>query len=530
VVLSLASPVAGDFVGDGAIVVEGTVTPPDSAVFVAGRSVVPDASGAFRVDLPFPSDVRATLVDVQAADAATRARALVPVFSGADPRETTTWGVDALLTPEGLDAFEPAIEAGIAASGWEASLLASLSPIENATFGLVPTAVTSESVDVALDADPDGVGLRVTVTGLTLASDLTVGGATYPIALRVDAIVLGGQALPRLDAGGLLTLEVPDVTVDLGTIGLTLNGTALPDWLAAVLLQPTADLVSGLADGLAGGVLAQLDGVALGGPFATEVPVGDATLGVRWVEVSVSADGVGLGATLALDAPAPESMPDGRRRLPPATPSGLAYDVGFAIDEGMLSVLLDEGLGDALAFDLPLAGPTGEILGSGVRALPGGDQVPGDAEGFCLSLHGGMDRVVRMEEGTGTPLARVWVPDLAVDLQVVRAGACAPWLETAVSLSLDLEVSGTVVAARPVIHAVHVRSYGAEGARWDDTAVAVADLVGGLVGLVAGQLRFDLADLAGPSGAGLVGSVVAVEPVEGAGWGVFLDLSAPTVR
>jgi hypothetical protein len=196
----------------------------------------------------------------------------------------------------------------------------------------------------------------------------------------------------------------------------------------------------------------------------------------------------------------------------------------------MLGVLLDAGLGDALAFDLPLAGPTGEILGAGLRALPGGEQVPPDAEGFCLSLHGGEHRVVRMEQGTGTPLARVWLPDLAVDLQVMRGGVCGPWLATAVSASLDLDVDGTRVAARPAIHAVHVLAYAAEGARWDETAVAVADLVDGLVGLAAGQLAFDLADLGGPTGPGLVGTVVAVEPVEGSGWGVFLDLAAPPAR
>ncbi len=525
--LTLDSPTYGAFLDDAPVVIEGSVLPADAQLIVAGRSVRADRHGRFRVEVPFPADQRAYVAEVWAMDGDARQHVLVPVFDGTDPRASDPGALTGLLTPSGLDALEPLIADQIDAIGIEDQLLAGLPSVETGFFSFVPSSVTSNGAEVDLSPGEGDVGLVVTLRDLAIVSDITVAGFTFPLEVSLATVSLGGRAQPGVDDAGMLSLALTDATVELADPGIAALGFDMPDWLADLLLDPIAQLLTAVADGLGDAVLSQIPAFELGGPFAFEIDLLGTPLAARLVEVGASTDGLDLGVTVASGGPAADTLPEGLAPLTPTTPSGKDYQLGLAVHEGLVNTLLDDTLAGFLDIDLPLTGVTAEILGGGIRSLPGGDQLPGDSEGYCIGLHAGDARVIRMEEGVGAPLARVWMPDVDVDLQTIQGGACTPWLSANVVATVSLVLSGTTVRADFDILEVHVTDYGAEGVRWDETGTALATVVEGLAGLLAGQLSFDLGDLAGGGlgGLPLSPSVVAVEPLDDDGrWGIYLDV------
>ncbi len=525
--LTLDSPTYGSFLDDAPVLIEGTVVPADAQLVVAGRSVRADRHGHFRVEVPFPADQRAYVAEVWAMDGDAREHLLVPVFDGTDPRAADPGAITGLLTPTGLDALEPLIADQIDALGIEDQLLAGLPAIETGFFSVVPSAVTSSGAAVDLSPGDGDVGLVVTLQDLAIVSDITVAGFDFPLEVSLATVSLGGRAQPDVDAEGMLSLVLTDATVELADPGIAALGFDMPTWLADLLLDPIAQLLSGVADGLGDAILGQIPAIELGGPFAFDTDLLGTQLSARLVEVGASPDGLGLGITVATGGPAADALPDDLAPLSTTTPSGKGYQLGLAVHEGLVNTLLDDTLASFLDIDLPLTGATAEILGGGIRSLPGGDQLPGDSEGYCIGLHAGDARVIRMEEGTGEPLARVWMPDVNVDLQTIQGGSCTPWLSANVFATVDLVLSGTTVRADFDILEVHVLDYGAQGVRWDETGTALATVVEGLAGLLAGQLSFDLGDLAGGGLGGLPVSptIVSVEPLDEDGrWGIYLDV------
>lgn len=525
--LTLDSPTYGAFLADSPVVIEGSVLPADAQLVVAGRSVRPDRQGRFRVEVPFPTGQRAYVAEVWAMDGDARQHVLVPVFDGTDPRVSDPGALTGLFTPLGLDALEPLIADQIDALGIEDQLLAGLPALETGFFSFVPSSVTSNGAEVDLSPGDGDVGLVVTIRDLAIVSDITVAGFSFPLEVSLETVSLGGRAQPEVDAAGMLSLVLTDATVALADPGIAALGFDMPTWLADLLLDPVAQLLSGVADGLGDALLGQIPAIELGGPFAFDVDLLGTQLSARLVDVGASPEGLDLGITVATGGPAADTLPDDLAPLAPTTPSGKDYQLGLAVHEGLVNTLLDDTLASFLDIDLPLTGVTAEILGGGIRSLPGGDQLPAESEGYCIGLHAGDARVIRMAEGTGAPLARVWMPDVDVDLQTIQGGACTPWLSANVFATVDLVLSGTTVRADFDILEVRVTDYAAEGASWDDTGNALATVVESLAGLLVGQLSFDLGDLAGGGLGGLALSpnIVSVEPLDDDGrWGVYLDV------
>ena len=58
--------------------------------------------------------------------------------------------------------------------------------------------------------------------------------------------------------------------------------------------------------------------------------------------------------------------------------------------------------------------------------LPGGEDAPDDAEGWCLNINPGTASVVRMQEGLD-PLV-LYLPDMIVDIGVIRVLGKIGWL------------------------------------------------------------------------------------------------------
>lgn len=520
--LALTSPTYGAYLGDGAVVVEGVVTPATAQVLVNGISVRPDADGLFRTELAFPEGDRAFVVDVWALEMDEKVREIVPVFDDADPRELDPGAVQGLLTPTGLDAMEPLVAEQIAAIGWEDQLLAAIPPVETDWLTLTPTSLTATTA-VDLEPGETDVSLLLTLGEITLTSEVDVAGyLQFPVDITMS-VTVGAHASPSLE-DDMLGLTLADATVDIGEFGFAVSGYEVPDWIMDLLAEPIGDLVSYVADLAGDALLEQVGTLELAGPFAFEFDLGDTSLAARLVEVDASLDGVGLGATVAVDEDAADALPV-MAGLAPTTPSGSDYQLGFSVHEGMMNTVVDGTLASFLDIEMELVGSMAVVLDGAMEELPGGDELPEGREGWCLDLEVGDARVVRMVPGVGAPLAQAWMPDVQVDIEVMRDGNCEDWLEASVFAVVDLSLDGSEIGADFAVKEVRVLDYAAADANRDDVAEGVGTLVESLAGLLAGQMSFDLGDALGGGQLPLDPEIVAVEPLDETGlFGVYTNV------
>ena len=154
-------------------------------------------------------------------------------------------------------------------------------------------------------------------------------------------------------------------------------------------------------------------------------------------------------------------------------------------------------------------------------------------EGWCLALNPNPQQqaepaqVVRVSTDGIAPIATMFLPDLGVNVGVVQGGVCTPWLDASVAAEIGLVVRGTTVSVDIGFVDGAVLQYHALG-DWDETEVITGlnGFLSGAMGLLGGQLSFDLADLLGgltvdpsqdPYGLmqGLAPSVIDAEPLVG---------------
>jgi hypothetical protein len=522
--LTLTSPTYGAFLGAEGITVSGIVTPASAYVQVNGTAVPADELGAFTTVLAF--DDRAVVVDVTAIAFDERVRQIVPVFDGTDPRAADPGAIAGLLTPTGLDALEPMVADLVDSLGWQDLILSALPPIDTEYVDLTPVSVTSSGTTADLAPGFDSISLAVTLHDVTILTDVTVLDAyTFQLGVSLGEVGMGAHATPWIDADGMLGLSLADAIVDIGDITMSVEGWEIPEWITDLLLDPVADLVSSLGAGIGDLLLDQVGELPIGGPFAFDFDLLGTRLAAQLVEVDAGGQGVSLGATVGYGEDAADAMPE-VATLGATTPSGLSYELGAAVHEGMFNVLLDETLAGFLDIDLMLEGEYGALLGSGIAALDGGNEMPDDTNGYCIALHVGEARVIRMVPGAGTPLARAYLPDVQVGIETVIDGECEEWLQASVFAVIDLTLDGTEVSADFDVRDVAVLEYGAENYDLAGVEEQLGSVVEGLAGLLGGQLSFDLGDaLGGLGGFGITPEVVAIEPLDDDGlYGVYLNV------
>ena len=155
-VLEVNSPEYGQFMGDQAVNVQGTVYPPQALVWVEGESVDVTEDGAFELEVPV--DYAFRIIDAEATVDSQYARVRVPVFAGNDP--VTTWpdGMTGRLLPAGLVILGQQIGGTIDATGWVSQIDAVLPEVDTGTVVMTPTGVTHSGTTI--DFEPTTVGLK----------------------------------------------------------------------------------------------------------------------------------------------------------------------------------------------------------------------------------------------------------------------------------------------------------------------------------------------------------------------------------
>lgn len=525
--LTVTSPTYGAFTASRMVVVTGTVSPADAEVIVDGERAEVDADGTWHRAVQFPDGDRAMVADVEAISPSEEKRVLVPFFDGSDPRLTDPGAITMLLTPTGLDGLEPLVADGVDNLAWEDQILSLLPTVDTTYFDLLPDSVTSDGVAVDLSPTADGVAMTLDFQNIQLTSEVVIADTwSFPVTISMEDILFGASALPAVDGDGMMSLTLQDAVADLSPFGLSFGGYDIPSEIMDLLTQPLADLVSALGAGLVNVLLDQAGTIALGGPYAFSTDLMGTTLAARLADVSTSTDGVSLGVTVSTDGDAATSMP-ALDPMAATTPAGLPYQFGIAMHEGLLNTLLDDTLAGFLDIDLQLDAATSDLIGGGIRALPGGDQMP-QGEGMCLGIHAGDARVIRFAEGQGSPLAQVWMPDLQVAIQTVQEGTCVDWLDAELFAVIDLNLDGTQVGTRLDIRKGYVTYYGAKDVDQDEVGDKLGSVIEGLASLLMSQVSFDLGDLLGGATTNLPATdpqLISVEPIDGEGrYGIYLDI------
>jgi hypothetical protein len=540
--VTVLTPTYGAYLGSHSgspapdVAVTGVVTPPDAQVLVNGVHATVDAEGNFSATVPWaldsdPND-RAFVLDVKAWDPDESARELVPVFDGLDPRDTDPGAVNGLLTPSGLDALEPVVADTVDALGLWDQLAAALPAVDTDYVDITPLGITSSGTSADLAPAADAITLLLTFDDVVMTADVGILNTyTFPVEIGLGEVSFGANAQPGLSADDMLTLALTDAQADINDVSLSFGDYDVPDWITQLLVDPLAGLIADLGGGLVTAVLDQLGSIELGGPFAFDTDFGGTSLSVRLAEVAADPNGVNLGITVSTDGDAAVDMPD-LTPLTAQTPSGLDYQLGFALHEGLFNTLIDDTVAGFLDIDLELEGDYGELLGAGIAALPGGWAIPDDHEGYCIGFHAGEARVVRLAAGNGAPMAQLWLPDMRVAIQTIQDGSCTDWLDASVFAVVDINLEGTSLnldfdVKRAIV--LEYRAYDEDTSiDLDDVGTKLGAVVEGFAALALNQASFDLGDMLGGLGGlgiSLNPEIVSVEPLAEEGrYGLYLNV------
>ncbi len=512
--LEITSPSYGEFLGDGPISVRGTVSPPSATLMIEGELVQADEDGNFETEVDFDDAYRIIDADVSFRDITDRQR--VPVFRGQKPIDTWPGSAVLQLTPAGLDVIGRVLGAPIDELGWEDQLLGIVPPIELGGFSIIASDITHEPTEIRLIPTDDGIGVFLTFVDISLIAETTIDIAgtplTVPATFTYDEILIGGNAIPEINADGEIILSMGEGDLSFGNASVEITGLGpLP---LDFLLDGIEQAIEPLADQVLSGVFGFIDGVSLGGPIDFEQDLFGTALSVKLSELSTSPNGLDIGLGMGIDAPA---------ALGPVeilSPQETNPDIHLAL--GVHEALLDQALSEQViglvTQDLDLGGFLGNIIGVGILALPGGDDAPNADDGWCMAINPGTAHVVRAQD-TIAPLATLYMPDVMVDVGIKDGDDCEQWLVASLAMNVNINVTnGTAIGIGFDVPEGAVLFYGADEDEWEEAAVVegLGTFIVSSTSLLAGNLQFDIADILG---GGLLGGIgipglenVALEP------------------
>lgn len=489
--LEVTSPTYAQFLGDaGRATVTGTVNDPNALVWVEGYAVNLGTDGSFAVEVPVDGPYR--ILDVEAANPTAHLRERIPVFLGNDPMETYPGALPLRLTPIGLGALGDSLEPTVDELGIDDAISGLLPAIDAGDFVFTPLGLTRDPTDVVLVGQEDGLYMDIYWRNVVYEADYEIpllGGGTLEIGF--EEIVLGIAVAPEVDDQGVLGLAFGDSTVSLTDPILqtsALDPVILEDLLAGTL--------AGLGDLIADGLdllLGAVGSISLGAPIDFELDLLGTSLTVGIDDLYADEEGLALVLGLGIG----EDTPKAPAIVAPTAADGhFASHAVLSVHEGLFQALLASDLLELLTADLELGGMLGGLLDLPVRALPGGEAVPPEANGWCLSLDPGDARVVRMTEAQD-PLAVLYLPDLQLDVGYTSSisAECTPWLlaSLAVELGVGLDDAAALTLDLDVAEGA-VLSY-ATTAPWQEQEVIAG--LSGLLSLVDTLLGGGLGDLGG---------------------------------
>lgn len=512
VTLTLTSPEYGAFLQEGPVVVSGRVSDASAIVLVDGQPVTVAHDGSFETSLAFTGDYE--VVDVRVSgDHVLSVRERVPVFSGNPPMDSFPEAMPARFTNDGLARLGVALGAQIDATNWEDQLLASLPSIDTAQVKMIPTAVTHSPTVVVLQGVEDGLLVGIELRDVVIHTDVTFeifgSATTLPLTIGYETINIGAMTTPTIREDGVLVLLADETSVDFADPVFKLDGNDIVG--LPFLIDAANALVEPAAEWLSDQFLGFLGETELGGPFDFETDAMGTSLAISMKEVAGDPEGLTMGFTVGVDAPAPE----GPLTVPYPSPSERVTEpvhLVAGVHEGLLDTLVGGAVGDQLGSGLDL-GSYAVILGNLVTQFPGGEYAP-PSPTWCVDLAPGPAQVVRLKDGI-EPMGVLYLPDVDLTFGTENAGVCETWLAANVALEINLVADGSKIGIDLALGEGAVMAYAAPREAWteDEVVAAIEGLLNNLGGILGSQLSFDLAEMLGDGGGeGLLGALGPLEP------------------
>lgn len=507
--LTVSEPPEGSFVGTQATVT-GKVSDPAAVVYVEGYRVNVAADGTFQVVVPVDDEFR--IIDAEAVRPPNSGDGEVEhlrerrvVYAGSDPLSTWTGGIGIRVTPTALDHVSELIEAQIAALDLSSTIETNLPALGIAGINFVPVSASADPVSAELISGAEGLALQIGVRNLIVRYNIvTTTLGTIPVTLGIDSLGAGGTVGLALDADGALAVSLEQLgQFDIGAPVIEVAGVdpeILEIWLGS-LLGGIGDTLTAVISGAVSLLFSEL---SLDLP---EITLPETLLGfpltMRIGEIGTDVDGVAVALTV--DAGVAPTAP---LAIPTTSEAWPGSDLAISLHEGLLQGLLSSDLLTMLDLDLELPGFLGEALALPIAALPGGEQLPSDRTGMCLSIEPGQSGIARLGDSL-LPLATIIMPDLHLSVGVSTATLhCSPWLEASLALRVELDAQGTAINTRIEVADGAVLAYDANGVYSED------EIIGGLGGLLdvamsllGGDIALDLADLFGAPTTGVLGEL-----------------------
>lgn len=505
----LDSPVYGQFAGEGAMRVAGSVGTTDALVIVEGQAVDIQPDGTFEVFVPYEFAWRN--IDIEAMAYEEHEVYRIPTFAGFDPQESWPGAVTLRLTESGL-AGAGRLLGGLIDDLLGTGIGGAIPPIQTDGFTLDLQSFSADPSQVTLVPEGDELEVQIKVTGVRLQFNATVdlGFITpfdVPLTISLDEASVGLAVGLSVDEGGSPGLALGEPEVDLSLPRFAFGAADL-GWLSD-LLANTIDLGDLISDAIGQGLGA--DGpLSLGGPLAFEQDLLGQSISLRLDDLRTDSRGVGLKLGLGLGQP----IPDDLGNIPfPAGDGDPPPDLAAGLHDGLLSALLQSELLDLLEQDIQLPGLPGQFLGNIVTQLPGGAQAP-ENNGWCLNLEPGQARLARFGRAEGASLVNIYLPDATLTFGYLPPGAttgCETWLSAGLALQVGLGIDGTGLDLNLSAPEGILKFYGAQGYESEEQQQRIVDQLArqlsgllGLLGGLGGNL-LDLDDLLGGLGGDALG-------------------------
>ncbi len=493
--LEVTSPAYGTFLGAEPAVIEGTVSPTNAVLEVEGERVYPNADGTFRVEVPV--DYAYRNLDVKATLRSQEASWRTPVFRGEDPSLTWPGGITMRLLPQGMARMGTFVGQIIDDTGWDNEIAAMLPAYEGDIFQVRPVGVFHDPTEVELYPMDEVIGAGVALYNIKLEYEVAVDwlGFTTELSVAFSEVAIDAELAPWLDGDGVLWLGLAEPDITLGEADIVIGplegwiAELVIDWVNDYLLEPLADLILGYA-------IDQFSELEVGGPLAADIDLLGTPLSIALSELFTETLGIGAEVGIGIGSPAPAAglgivIPD------ETTPGTENADAVVALHEGLLQVAIGDLLFDLLDTQLDsVLALAGGLLGNIFTSLPGGDQVPDDAE-WCFAIEPGDAYVARMHEGT-SPLGSIYLPDFVIDAGIKNGAACNTWLKASMATEIDLVVSdGSKLGFDISMPEGALLEYGAEDVDDEAVVTALGDGFAGTLSPLLSSFEVDLADMLG---------------------------------
>lgn len=499
--LTLEEPMYGEFYQEGPIPVIGKVDPYVEKVLVEDIEVLVEEDGTFSTSVPFAKQY--AIVDVEVPDTDLRER--IPVFWGSPPLETWPGGMAGRLLPAGMSKLGEQIGAQIDATGWLDNI--QLPTVDNGTWGLNPIGVLHDPTVVLLSPARSGVALDFLLANIGFSYEIwwdipNVGAGSSTVTIQIEEIGIGTTADPILQDDGTLVFSLYDADLTMENPQFIFDGNHASglEWL---LQQGSQWILEPIGENLVDQLLSQLGEIPVGGPFAFETNVMGTDIGLQLDELYGDLDGLALELELAIG----ESLETNASYVPIPMIEDAADGAQLALvmHDAILDVLVREQVLGLLNQDLDLSGFAGTFIGNIVSTLDGGDQIPSNVQGWCLTLDPGPIGVVRLQEGID-PLAYLYLPDMTVTIGTDMGSGCSDWLV----LSLAGEVGITITDGSKLgfdfsVGEGAVLYYRASGYDEDAVVQGFGRSLSSLVGLLGGVASIDLSTIFGGGNTGVAG-------------------------